>query len=223
MSIEKIFRKIPHGTYLGDSLGWKNYRFLKQHYQKLMPAPLHFHPSVCGFCTLFTAFHFIKFRQEKVTGAQDFTLQQLQCIYAVSTVFLLKFIHKKLFFFKVLSNLFTWHRNIAIPAYNYPQAYRITWTHKKIRRSSRRFAVVIKKAPVNPKFVLITSAQVQMPVTELVFAPPQTSSLFPTVQKVTSFKCFHSATLLHYVYLDVPYHCRNTHALHICWFVDLIS
>ena len=32
-----------------DSLGRKEYSFLRQHYKQMMPAPLQSHPSVCGF------------------------------------------------------------------------------------------------------------------------------------------------------------------------------
>ena len=51
-----------------DSLGRKKYRFLKQQYAQMMPEPLQSHPSVCGFCTLYAAFHLFKFRQEEITG-----------------------------------------------------------------------------------------------------------------------------------------------------------
>ena len=36
-----------------------------------MPEPLQSHPSVCGFDTIYAAFHLFKFRQERNTGAHD--------------------------------------------------------------------------------------------------------------------------------------------------------
>ena len=57
-----------------DSLGRKKYSFLKQHYEQMMPEPLQSHPSVCGFYTIYAAFHLFKFRQEENTGVHDVIL-----------------------------------------------------------------------------------------------------------------------------------------------------
>ena len=55
-----------------DSLGSKKYSFLNnQHYKQMMPAPLQCHPSVCGFYTIYAAFHLFKFQQEEDTGIHD--------------------------------------------------------------------------------------------------------------------------------------------------------
>ena len=54
-----------------DSLGRKKYSFLKQQYKQLMPEPLQSHPSVCGFYTIYAAFHLFKFQQEEITGVHD--------------------------------------------------------------------------------------------------------------------------------------------------------
>ena len=54
-----------------DSLGRKKYSFLKQHFDQMLPEPLQSHPSVCGFYTIYAAFHLFKFRQEEITGVQD--------------------------------------------------------------------------------------------------------------------------------------------------------
>ena len=52
-----------HEFYFADSLGCKGYSFLNnQHYKQMMPAPLQSHPSVCGFYTIYAAFHLFKFR-----------------------------------------------------------------------------------------------------------------------------------------------------------------
>ena len=60
--------------YFADSLGRKKYSLLKQHYEQMMPEPLQSHPSVCGFYTIYAAFHFFKFRQEENTGVHDVNL-----------------------------------------------------------------------------------------------------------------------------------------------------
>ena len=60
--------------YFADSLGRKMYSFLKQRYEQMMPEPLQSHPSVCGFCTIYAAFHFFKFQQEEITGVHDVNL-----------------------------------------------------------------------------------------------------------------------------------------------------
>ena len=58
-----------HELFFADSLGCKGYSFLNnQHYKQMMPAPLQSHPSVCGLCTIYAAFHLFKFRQEEITG-----------------------------------------------------------------------------------------------------------------------------------------------------------
>ena len=57
--------------FFADSLGRKKYSFLKQHYKQIMLAPLQSHPSVCGFYTIYAAFHLFKFRQEEITGVHD--------------------------------------------------------------------------------------------------------------------------------------------------------
>ena len=52
-----------HELFFADSLGCKGYSFLNnQHYKQMMPAPLQSHPSVCGFYTIYAAFHLFKFR-----------------------------------------------------------------------------------------------------------------------------------------------------------------
>ena len=57
--------------YFADSLGRKMYSFRKQQYEQMMPDPLQSHPSVCGFYTIYAAFHLFKFRQEEITGVHD--------------------------------------------------------------------------------------------------------------------------------------------------------
>ena len=61
-----------HELFFADSLGRKRYSFLNnQHYKQMMPAHLQSHPSVCGFYTIYAAFHLFKFRQEETTGVHD--------------------------------------------------------------------------------------------------------------------------------------------------------
>ena len=56
-----------HILYFADCHGRKKYSFLKQQYEQMMPEPLQSHPSVCGFYTIYAAFHLLKFRQEEIT------------------------------------------------------------------------------------------------------------------------------------------------------------
>ena len=60
-----------HELYFADSLGRKKSIFVNQHYKQMMPAPLQSHPCVCGFYTIYAAFHLFKFRHEKITGVHD--------------------------------------------------------------------------------------------------------------------------------------------------------
>ena len=57
--------------YFADSLGRKKYSILKQQYEQMMPEPLQSHSSVCGFYTIYAAFHLFQFRQEEITGVHD--------------------------------------------------------------------------------------------------------------------------------------------------------
>ena len=57
--------------YFADSLGRKKYSFLKQQNEEMVPEPLQSHPSVCGFYTIYAAFHLFKFRQEKISAVHD--------------------------------------------------------------------------------------------------------------------------------------------------------
>ena len=61
-----------HELYFADSLGCEGYSFLNnQHYKQMMPEPLQSHPSVCGFYTIYAAFHLFKFQQKEITGVHD--------------------------------------------------------------------------------------------------------------------------------------------------------
>ena len=66
-----MIAKFRHEVYFADSLGREVYSFLKQHYKQMMPAPLQYHPSVCGFFTINAAFQLFKFQQEETTGVHD--------------------------------------------------------------------------------------------------------------------------------------------------------
>ena len=58
----------PQNLFFADSPGRKKYSFLKQQYEQTMLEPRQFLPSVCGFFTIYGAFHLFKFRQEENTG-----------------------------------------------------------------------------------------------------------------------------------------------------------
>ena len=57
--------------HFAGSLGRKKYSSLNQHYEQMMPEPLHSHPTVWGFYTIYAAFHLFKFGQEEITGVHD--------------------------------------------------------------------------------------------------------------------------------------------------------
>ena len=74
MQVERwiMIANFRHDLFFADSLGRQKYSFLKnQHYKQIIPAPLQSHPSVCGFYTIYAAFHLFKFRQEEITGIHD--------------------------------------------------------------------------------------------------------------------------------------------------------
>ena len=66
-----MIAKSRHKLYFADSLGCKGYSFLKQQYEQMMPEPLQFQTSVCGFYTIYAAFHLFKFEQKEITGVHD--------------------------------------------------------------------------------------------------------------------------------------------------------
>ena len=67
-----MIAKFRHKLSFADYLGCKGYSFLNnQNYKQMMPAPLQSQPSVCGFYTIYAAFHHFKFRQEEITGVHD--------------------------------------------------------------------------------------------------------------------------------------------------------
>ena len=67
-----MISNVRHELYFADSLGRKGYSFFNnQHYKQMMPAPLQSHASVCGFYTIYAAFHLFKFRQEEITRVHD--------------------------------------------------------------------------------------------------------------------------------------------------------
>ena len=53
-----------------DTLCREFYSLFKQQYKQMMPEPKQSHPSVCGFYTIYAAFHLFKFRQEEIIGVQ---------------------------------------------------------------------------------------------------------------------------------------------------------
>ena len=68
-----MIAKFHHEFYFAISLGLSinNYRFLKQNYPQMVSTRLQDHPSVCGFYTVFVAFHLFKFQQEEINGVHD--------------------------------------------------------------------------------------------------------------------------------------------------------
>ena len=61
-----------HELYFADSLVCKGYSFLNnQQYKQIIPDQLQSHPSVCGFYTIYAAFHLFKFQRKEITGVHD--------------------------------------------------------------------------------------------------------------------------------------------------------
>ena len=66
-----MIAKFHNQLFFADSLARQKYSFLGKHYQPLIPQPLQVHPSVCGFYTIYAAFHLFKFGQKEITGNHD--------------------------------------------------------------------------------------------------------------------------------------------------------
>ena len=68
-----MIAKFHDELYFADSLDLSinNYPFLKQNYSQMVRTRLQDHPSVCGFYTIYAAFHLFKFQQEETTGVHD--------------------------------------------------------------------------------------------------------------------------------------------------------
>ena len=68
-----MIAKFHHELFFADSLGLSipNYPFLMQNYSQMVWTRLQYHPSVCGFYTIYSAFHLFKFQQEEITGVHD--------------------------------------------------------------------------------------------------------------------------------------------------------
>ena len=129
-----------HKLYFADSLGCKRYGFLNyQHYKQLMPAPLQSHPSVCGFYTIYAAFHLFKFRQEEITGGHDvnvisFISNSMLSLYVnlhIISAFIscfCAFLYILITFFKLSHNLFTKHqiKTVSACVIKYPQTYKLS-------------------------------------------------------------------------------------------------
>ena len=73
MQVERLIMvaNYRHILYFADSFVRKKCSFLKQQCEQMTPEPLQSHPSVCGFFTIYAAFHLFKFRQEEITGVHD--------------------------------------------------------------------------------------------------------------------------------------------------------
>ena len=73
-----MIENFRHELYFADSLGCKRYSFRNnQHYKQLVPVPLPSHPSVCGFYTIYAAFHLFKFQRKEITGVHDVNVLSL--------------------------------------------------------------------------------------------------------------------------------------------------
>ena len=71
----------------------------------MMPAPLQSHPSVCGFYTIYAAFHLFKFRQEEITGVHDVNVLSFISNYMLSLYVNVQFVSCFCPFLYILINI----------------------------------------------------------------------------------------------------------------------
>ena len=83
-----MIAKFHHELYFADPLGLSinNYPFIKQKYSQMVRTRLQDHPSVCGFYTLYAAFHFFKFQQEEIAGVHDVNVLSVISITHVNNI-----------------------------------------------------------------------------------------------------------------------------------------
>ena len=77
-----LIAKRSHNLYFADSFGREVHSFLKQQYKQMMPEPLQSPPSVCGFYTIYAAFHFVMYRQETIIGFHDFSVTTSKILFS---------------------------------------------------------------------------------------------------------------------------------------------
>ena len=75
-----MIAKLRHQLYFADSLGWKDYNFLRKNYKRMIPERLQLHQSLCEFHTIYAAFLLFKFEQE-VSGVHDLNVLSFISIY----------------------------------------------------------------------------------------------------------------------------------------------
>ena len=68
-----MIAKFHQELYFDDfhDLSTNKHPFLKQNHNPMVRTKRPDHPSVCGFYTIFAAFHLINFQQEGITGVHD--------------------------------------------------------------------------------------------------------------------------------------------------------
>ena len=68
-----MIAKFHHELYFADSLGLAIYKYpsLKQYYSQMIQTRPQDNPSVCGFYTIYGAFHLFKLQQEETTGVHE--------------------------------------------------------------------------------------------------------------------------------------------------------
>ena len=77
-----MIANLRHKLFFADSLECEGYSFLNdEQYKQMMPEPIQSHPIVCGFYTIYAAFHLFKFRQEAITGVHDVNLLSFMSSY----------------------------------------------------------------------------------------------------------------------------------------------
>lgn len=57
--------------YFADSLGRRRYKFLNKKYQRMVPRKLQNIENLCGFYTIYAAFHLFTFFESKINNVHD--------------------------------------------------------------------------------------------------------------------------------------------------------
>ena len=66
-----MIAEFRHPFQFADSLGRKDYNFLRKNYKRIFLERLQLHQSLFGIYTIYAAFMLLKFGQEKITGVYD--------------------------------------------------------------------------------------------------------------------------------------------------------
>ena len=76
-----MIAKLRHQLFFADSVGRRDYKFLRKNYKRMIPERLQLHQSLCGIYTRYAASLLFKFGQAEITGVHDLNVLSLISIY----------------------------------------------------------------------------------------------------------------------------------------------